>query len=585
MNRSALPERLTDFVGQEHLLEAISQHLRSAAGLRLVVLRGVLGSGATAVAIEYLHRTYPRHYAAAEWIGSSDSDETGRFVSRALNRFREVGGSALLVLDGVASPERLSGLLPIDGPDVLITSSADATAWAGACALNVAALTPQDAMGLLCRYEPGLPMPEAERLAARLDHSPEALTHVGRQLSRKLSARQVLDMSHAELLELLRRGGICSPTERIRAAVEALAPEWRFAQDLLRALALIGSPVFPSRDLGRLVHRAPDLMPSVDGLPVALVVEVLEVLSRRGLLHFRDDGMVELLNLPRLVSLLVVDAPARSRADRIVEALVIALDIDRGEPVHRAAAEQMAQHILALGPDRITTREGRSALVKLTRVHLRTHHHHHAVEQLSRFRAAWEGGTGEPWEAEMDRHLAQAYEGVGNPHKAFESAVRAMEAEARRLGARARLTLADGYAVARILGIYDPAVALRKAEEVEHQQAKWLGESDCETLRTGSLIARLQLRCRLPDTAADQARSVWRAQCNVLGESDQETLETLHLLGEALEATGHSARAALTCYRDARKLRRKVLGEDHPATVESTNSYVRVKASLTPFAN
>lgn len=217
-------------------------------------------------------------------------------------------------------------------------------------------------MGLLCRYEPGLPMPEAERLAARLDHSPEALTHVGQRLSRKLSARQVLDMSHAELLELLRRGGICSPTERIRAAVEALAPEWRFAQDLLRALA--------------------------------------------------------------------------------------------------------------------------------------------------------------------------------------------MEAEARRLGVRARLTLADSYAVARILGIYDPAAALRKAEEAEHQQAKWLGERHRETLRTGSLIARLQLRCRLPDTAADQARSVWRAQCNVLGESDHETLETLHLLGEALEATGHSARAALTCYRE-----------------------------------
>lgn len=91
MNRSALPERLTDFVGQEHLLEAIPQHLRFAAGLRLVVLRG-LGSGATAVAVEYLRRTYPRHYAAAEWIGSSDSDETGRLVSRALNRFREVGG-------------------------------------------------------------------------------------------------------------------------------------------------------------------------------------------------------------------------------------------------------------------------------------------------------------------------------------------------------------------------------------------------------------------------------------------------------------------------------------------------------------
>ncbi|MGW1788674.1 hypothetical protein ACWCOY_21180 [Streptomyces tubercidicus] len=388
----------------------------------------------------------------------------------------------------------------------------------------------------------------------------------------------MLDMSHAELLELLRRGGICSPTERILAAVEALAPEWRFAQGLLRALALIGSPVFPSRNLGRLVHRAPDLMSSVDRLQMALVVEALEVLSRRGLLHFRDDGMVELLNLPRLVSLLTVDAPARSRPDRIVEALVTALDIARGEPVHRAAAEEMAQHILALGPDRITTREGRSALVKLTRVHLKNSPPSPRCGTTVAFpcrMGGWhrrtmgsrDGSTPGPG-IRRRRQPAQGIRmcGTGDGGRS---------ASARR---RARLTLADSYAVARILGIYDPAAAVRKAEEVEHQQAKWLGERDRETLRTGSLIARLQLRCRLPDTAADQVRSVWRAQCNVLGESDQETLETLHLLGEALEATGHSARAALTCYRDARKLRRKVLGEDHPAAVESTNSYVRVKS-------
>ncbi|MET7411126.1 hypothetical protein [Streptomyces rubiginosohelvolus] len=584
MTRSAAPERLTDFVGQDHLLEeAVPQHLRSAAGQRPVVLRGVLGSGATAVANEYLHRTYPRLYVAAEWINFSDNDESSRLVHLALHRFRQLNGPALLVLDGVTCPERLVGLLPDHGPDVLITSAADASVWGHAeSVLDVTALPTQDAVRLLRRYQPGMARSEAEQLAARLDHSPAALTQVGQQLSRKLSASHVLELSQMELLALLHRSGTHSPADRIGQAVEALAPDWCFAQDLLRALALIGAPVFPSRNLGPLFLHNPDLMSSSDRLPVALVVEALELLSRRGLIHFHANGSVVLLNLLQLFCLSTVDAPARPRVDRLVEALVIALDIDRGEPAHRADAARAAQHMLELAPDLITTAEGRIALVKLIRVNLKGNRYHRAIAQLTRFREAWGRGDSQVWSAQIDRYLAQAYEGIGNLRKAFACAERAMAAESRLSGNRNRFTLADSYSVARILGTYAPADAIRLAEAVERQQAEELGEQDRETLRTGALIARLQLSCLLPETAADHSRVVWRAQCNALGESDDETLVTLQLLGEALEATGHSAREALACFRDAKKLRRRKFGIDHAATVESTAAYLRVKGSLTP---
>ncbi|MFK4112691.1 hypothetical protein [Streptomyces sp. NPDC002176] len=586
MNRSVPPERLTDFVGRDHLLEeAIPQSLRSADGLCPVVLRSVLGSGATAAAVEYLHRTYPRHYVAAEWIDFGGSDEVGHLVAvaQAQERFQEMGGPALLVLDGVASPEQLSGLLPAAGTHILITCSADVEPWRGVgSVLTISALTEHDAVRLLGRYEPGLSKREAEQLAARLDHSPEALAYVGQSLSRKLSARQVLEMSHAELLRLLRSGEFCSPVDRIRAAVVALHPEWQFAQDLLLALSLIGSPVFPTRCLGRVVHMVPGQMSSNAHLPVALFVEALEVLARRGLLRFGDAGTVELLNLPRLVSLLIADSPARTRADRLFESLVIAFEAEDQEPVHSFAADLAARHMLALGPSRIVTVEGRWAMTDLIRVHLRNHHYDTAIERLKHFRATWGAGCGESWEAQVDRHLAQAYEGVGDIRKAFECAVRAVTAETGRRGPHDRRTLSDSFVATRLFGMLDPAAARLMAEGLERQQAAWLGEHDRETLRTGSLLARLELRCRLPGAAAERARQVWRAQCSAMGELDPETLETRHLLGEALEATGYAAREALICYRDARRLRSRALGKGHPATVASRDAYLRVRRSLAP---
>ncbi|MDI5969932.1 hypothetical protein POF50_011385 [Streptomyces sp. SL13] len=591
MNKSAPPERLTDFVGQDYLLEeTIPQSLRRASGRRPVVLLSVLGSGATAVAVEYLHRTYPRYYAAAEWIDCGDGNEIAGYVGRAMYRFREVGGPALLVLDGVTQPERVSALLPAGGPDILITSSADPTAWPLAeRVLKVTALMPHDSVRLLCRYEPGLPKREAELLASRLDHSPEALAQVGKLLSRRLSARQVLGMSHAELLELLCHAGPSSHAVRIGAAVAALAPEWCFAQDLLRAFALIGSPVFPSRNLGRLVHHGQGGAASGLRLPVALLVEALELLSQRGLLRFSDDGIVELLNLPAHISLLGIDAPTRARAEQLVEAIVVALDPALAAPNQRSAAEMAVQHLLALKPDSITTAEGRAALVDLCTAQLATGQYNMVIDQLSGFRAAWDGGGGQTWEAALDRYLAQAYEGIGNFHEALTCMARAVNASRRCGGEHDRLTLADSYAATRYYGMENAAAAIPMAEELERQQVAWLGEHDRETLRTGSLIARLMLRRSItpPEVvaAADQAMSMWRIQSEVLGKADRETLETRHLLGEALEATGRSSGDALVCFREAESLRTEVLGKDHPDTIDSRDAYLRVGRSLGPFPN
>ncbi|WP_282693418.1 tetratricopeptide repeat protein [Streptomyces sp. CC208A] len=585
MTRVGVPARPSDFIGQDHLLEEeIPHRLRSVDGRQALVLQGVRGSGATTVALEYLHRTHPRHYAAAAWIAPGRRDEVRREIRLALDRFREIGGPALIVLDGVPHPEWLSGLLRPSGPHVLVTTSEDATVWAEVEHVrNVEALTSREAVHLLRRFAPGLAAPVAEELAERLDHWPEALSHIGQQLSRTLSADQVLDMSRQEFCELLRRGGTPNPVGRVENAIAALSGQWPLAQDLLRALALIGAPAFPTRRLGPVVHR-PHSLTGRDSLSITLVIDALVALSRRGLVRYEDNGVVVPLNLPRLVALLTMDASARTRAERLAEGLIVAFSREDDALSPGPSEDRTTEHILALAPHRVITPEGRSAMVKLVGVHLAACRYEDAIEQLSRFRAVWGDQGGEPWQAQIDRLLACAFEGTGDLYRALDHAERARAQETKRHQGPNRIALTDAFEVSRITGMKDPRAALLLAEGLSDQQAALLGENDRDTLRTHGFVADLLLRTQRPQAAAEQARAVWHAQHLALGEEDRETLATLHLLGMALEATGHSAREALRCYREARRLRSRALGRDHRDTKVSADACRRVQNSLKPRA-
>lgn len=86
MHGAALPRRPQDFVGRDCLLDEDIPRALSALGGRPVVLRSILGSGATATAVEYLHLAINVAEHQERWLGEADPDtlRTASFIARIL---------------------------------------------------------------------------------------------------------------------------------------------------------------------------------------------------------------------------------------------------------------------------------------------------------------------------------------------------------------------------------------------------------------------------------------------------------------------------------------------------------------------
>ncbi|MEU9410453.1 tetratricopeptide repeat protein [Streptomyces sp. NPDC048281] len=579
MHGAALPRRPQDFVGRDCLLDEDMPRALSAVGGRPVVLRSTLGSGATATAVEYLHRVQ-RCYADIEWIEFTDPDTAARLITRALHRFRSVGGRTLLAIDGVSHPSDVAGLLPVEGPDTLLTSAAAPRLWLGvANVLEVAALSQDDAVRLLRRYQPGLSRDSAARLADRLDYWPPALAYVGSQLAEGMSAESVLAMPHSTLLHLLAEKGGGSPAGRISAAFQSLAPTFRFAQDLLSAFAVIGTSIFPTRCLGRSLWYSVDEVPRRgDEVPHRAVYEALEELVLRGLVTLDANGGVEAKSLVRLVAMHSLDDQNRPRIDRLVEALLIAFEAGLRDPNGRtlsAPSEEAAECFRNLDPALIRTPQGRCAMLGLVDVLLLDRRFGDAHRSLTRLRDAWERQLDDtdPILVQADRLLARAHHGNGNHWAALLSSIRALGTPSQR-GLRERQVLADCFAVTQYLKESDAKAAYLVAMNVREHQERWLGEADPDTLRTASFIARTLLSLGYCVRSAELGEKIWQIQIEVLGEEHRETLVTLHHLALALAESGVAAQRALEYFETAMTLRRKTLGDDHFETASSAQAYI-----------
>ncbi|MER5563949.1 tetratricopeptide repeat protein [Streptomyces sp. NPDC002506] len=551
----------------------------NALGGRPVVLRSILGSGATATAIEYLHRVQ-RCYADIEWIEFTDPDTASRLIARALHRFRSVGGRTLLAIDGVNHPSDVAGLLPVDGPDTLLTSAAAPHLWLGVAeVLEVAALSQADAVRLLRRYQPGLSRDSAGRLADRLDCWPTALAYVGSQLTEGTSAEGVLAMPHSTLLHLLAEKGDVSPAGRISAAFQSLAPTSRFAQDLLSAFAVIGASVFPTRRLGRhLWYSVDDVPRRGDVVPHRAVYEALEELVVRGLVTLDANGGVEVKSLVRLIAMHSLDDEDRPRIDRLVEALLVSFEAGLRDTDGRtlsAPPEEAVECLRNLDPALIRTAQGRCAMLGLVDVMLLRRQFDDAHRNLTRFRDAWERQLDEadPSLVESDRLMARAHHGNGNHRAALQSSIRALGTPSQR-SLRERQVLADCFAVTRYLKECDVKAAYIVATNVAEHQERWLGEADPDTLRTTSFIARILLSLGYCIASAELGKKTWQIQIEVLGEEHRETLVTLHHLALALAESGLAAQQALEYFETAMTLRRKTLGDDDFETVSSVQEYI-----------
>ncbi|MGW6741406.1 hypothetical protein ACWGDX_11840 [Streptomyces sp. NPDC055025] len=551
----------------------------NALGGRPVVLRSILGSGATATAVEYLHRVQ-RRYADIEWIEFTDPDTASRLIARALHRFRSVGGRALLAIDGVSHPPDVAGLLPVDGPDTLLTSAAAPHLWLGVAeVLEVAALSQDDAVRLLRRYQPGLSRDSAGRLADRLDYWPPVLAYVGSQLTEGMSAESVLAMPHSTLLHLLAEKGGSSPAGRISVAFQSLAPTFRFAQDLLSAFAVIGASVFPTRCLGHSLWYSVDDVPGRgDEVPHRAVYEALEELVLRGLVTLDANGGVATKSLVRLVAMHSLDDQDRQRVDRLVEALLVSFEAglrDTNGRTLSAPSQEAAECFRNLDPALIRTAQGRCAMLGLVDVILLRRQFDDAHHNLTRFRDAWERQLDDtdPSLVQADRLLARAHHGNGNHWAALRSSIRALGTPSQR-GLRERQVLADCFAVARYLKKCDAKAAYLVAANVAEHQERWLGEADPDTLRTTSFIAWILLSLGYCVESAKLGKKTWQIQIEVLGEEHRETLVTLHHLVLALAESGVAAQRTLEYSETAMTLRRKTLGNDHFETVSSVQAYI-----------
>jgi len=194
--RGWLPPRNPRFAGREDLLSQVRTLLADGPVVLLPATEHQLGgTGRTQLAVEYAYR-YADTYDLVWWIpaeqtvgtrialaglarelalpATNDVDRTLAAVRDALSR-GEPYRNWLVVFENANRPEDIKPYLPSGVGHVLVTSRNPRWTSEVAQAVGVPVFARADSVDFLRRRTPDLSMPDAERLAARLDDVPMAL--------------------------------------------------------------------------------------------------------------------------------------------------------------------------------------------------------------------------------------------------------------------------------------------------------------------------------------------------------------------------------------------------------------------------
>jgi hypothetical protein len=572
------------------------------------VLTGMGGIGKTTLARSYTQYHNSRHGGTVCWIDAENIDLIDVECRRelAVHGLRDVqqiqdAVSAVhallaarsrpwvLVLDNVAKPEDVDGLIPPSGNGhVLITTQA--TDWPPHAVVPVAKLSTDAAIDLLVSLAPDDDRGAAEALAAELDRLPLALVQAGSYMSvGKMPIATYLRAYRKNRAVMHQRGQFSGYPHTVstcwKMAIDRLSLNARTVLNLLSCLAPDAIPVdllFDPTDPSSVV--LPD---EVDARVRLLLTDELA----------RLDARAELLSYS-----LATAADGRDGSVLDIHRLVQAVTFDQLRAQHEAYLWIESAHALL---DHASPRQMSDAKSMRTWKSLHVHTHalllHLRPDQADAFPtranlAYWTGESGDAVGARnklrylsetvtkklgpqdkqaltIRANLANWTGKAGDPDAARDMLDRLIPDMVETFGPENARVLAARADLAYWIGdTGDPCKARDHLKELLREQQQLLGEDAPDTLITHANLAKWTGKAGDPRMARDLCKTVLDLREEKLGPEHRDTLLAQASLATWTGEAGHVSEAlrqfdALLPMFDEHR------GLDHPDTLSVRSSH------------
>jgi hypothetical protein len=601
-----VPGRNHFFTGRDGLLADLHSQL-SGAGAAAVTIgapREEGGTGKSGLAIEYAWR-YAGDYHLVWWVDASHraTGEASMVELAALLGVPVAGGAAaviaalhaelaaradwLLILDGVAGPAHLAGLLPPRSGHVIVTSRDPGL---GECRIVVGRFSRAESVQLLCQRCPGLAHAAAARIAAAVDDLPLSVWHAGAFLARTgMAAEEYLPRLVGHTPAAGGAGPGSDPVAdaglaaTVAVALERLADLDPAAVDLLEQLALLAAEPVP---LTAAVAPAGPAAGLVVGDPQT-TGEIVAGITGLGLAALSGT---QLRRHARVHAAIAAGMSPQRRVlalGRVLRLLVTADPGDPGRPANWPLYAALTPHMLAAAqhlhdhPGVTGSAAFEDLLHGFWRYLVLTGQAaagHDLAEATERHQRAL--GDDRPQAIRWSTNLGVSLNALGR-HPAARQVLAAAMDRVRRHGGfdhAATLRLAHHHAVA-LLALGDVVAAQRQLLDTLGRRRQVLGPDAPETLATATWLGIAMAARGYHEQARRVLEDAAQRRGRVLGADHVDTLASGHQLGSVLAELGDHG-AARRVLAEVAGRRGRVLGADHVDTLASGHRLGLVLAEL-----
>ncbi|MFF7546449.1 tetratricopeptide repeat protein [Streptomyces canus] len=515
-----------------------------------------------------------------ELVGQGQSPEV---ASAALGRYLAGRGLPYLwILDdlpeGVDTQTFRSLVAPTALGRTLVTSRYRSPGAQGA-SVELRELDALDAAAVLSARRPIAPGRErqsAKRLASDLGHHPLALAVAAHLVALPgtggfTGLHEALGVPGPDALELAPRLGLTLPTDHtLSIAATLLRGVDRLGRDgrtVLRLAALLAPAPVPERLLAQVVARAEECDEAAAARRVAAALRRARELALAR--EAGDDAWTVHALVSRAVSGADLDDGARRQLrEAAVEVLTARLEHAR-DTASPAGTEQVLTHVRAVAGG-LTEEAEWHLLNEAGRAHIASGHTFLALDAYRDLYDACRGSLGDD---DVTTLIALTGLGIahglcGDPEQSRTCKQLAHEGLARSLGARHpdTVTALNNLGVAH-LDLEEYEQARRVFAEVHRIRCREHGIQHPETVQALSNIAVAASRQGLHRLAERLRTTALERTRRAVGNRHPQYADALNNMGVTALALGRAD--AADWFRQAHRLRREVLGRDHPETLDA----------------